>query len=256
MKNSFEKDLKEKLMSQDTPDYWDGILKKIKAGKNIDYKHKKIVKLRNWYTYVAAGIAIIVCSVIFLNQFVGMSTNNTDTAQIQSEQDNNIVNEAVNKIENNIYINQVSSLAKSKIKLPEGYYSENMTYTQYTNSVGLNKIMKLPSDMSILRDSTKVYYNSDGSIFMMNGFKFELSSNEDKYIKIRIQKDTIPLTDLLYELSTEIESNIGNSKLVIGYNKESDIYISNFINNGIGFSLEAKAISQEEVVKFIESIVE
>ncbi len=268
MKNSFEKDLKKKLIAEaeETPNYWGKISKKLDLEENrqVTYQRKKILSIRPRYALIAASF-VIICSFMLADNFLGypfnsIKGNDSDTAanivntdKVKSGENNNSLS-----IENKIHINKINNLSSTKIKLPDGYYTKELSYNQYISELGINKNIEIPKDMFISKDTTKIYYNPDGSIFLMNGFVYSTPSqdNKDRSVQLRFQQGQIPLTDLLYAFDTETESSFGSTNAVIGYNEKTDTFISNFIHEEIGYSLKAVGLSQDEFVQIIASIVQ
>jgi|GEM_PF-6392508 len=233
--SKFEFKLKESLKEEalQAPDYWEKISKKA----NIPYNGRMTMKespkrnlLRLRYVMPAVfGLAFIV-----MLSMISLPNNN--------------------KVENLIINNIVGSMG-SKIALPENGTTENVSYETYLEKANMNLDLWLPTGLNNTEDAY-VYYNEDGTIFMMSGYTFSNPSTGES-LTVRFQNDTLPLTDTMYQLENEEATTINGEKVVIGYYEELDTYYTAFIHKGIGYELiSMQGISQEDFINVIQSIIQ
>lgn len=233
--SKFEFKLKEALKREATnaPDYWDNISKKA----NIHYNGRITMKespkrnlLRLRYVIPAVfGLAFVV-----MLSLISFPNNN--------------------KVES-IVINNIGGSMGSKIGLPENGTTDTVSYETYLERANMDLDLWLPKGLENTEDAY-VYYNEDGTIFMMSGYTFSNPSSGES-LTIRFQEDSLPLTDTRYQLENEEITTINDEDIVIGYYKELDAYYTAFIYQGIGYDLTGmQGISQEDFINVIQSILQ
>lgn len=159
-----------------------------------------------------------------------------------------------NKVEN-LVINNIVGSTGAKIRLPENGTTETLSYENYLEKAGMNLDLWLPTGLENT-DDAYVYYNDDGSEFMMSGYTFSNPSSGESLI-IKFQKDALPMTDTRYQLENEKVTTINGVDVVIGYSKDLDAYLTAFIYKGIGYELTGmQGISQEDFIRIIQSIIQ
>ena len=143
----------------------------------------------------------------------------------------------------------------SKIGLPENGTTETVSYESYLEKANMNIDLWLPTGLENTEDAY-VYYNEDGTVFMMSGYTFS-NPNSGENLTIRFQNDTLPLTDTRYQLENEEVTIINGEDIIIGYYKELDSYYTAFMYKSIGYELTGmQGISQEDFIKVIQSIIQ
>ncbi|MDF2943297.1 MAG: hypothetical protein K0S01_2155 [Herbinix sp.] len=245
--NKFEAEVKEalKTSSEHTPDYWENISKKT----NIPYNGRIIMKnspKKNIFRvrYIAPAVCAfaLVATIPFLP---GLGNNSpskgNDVANIQTVE--------------NLNINNISNAISAKIRLPENGTTETISYDNYLKQANMNLNLWLPTGLEKSEDAF-IYYNEDGSEFMMSGYHFSNPST-GATLSIRFQHGALPMTDLKYQLENEETSTINGEDIVIGYSKDLDAYCTTFMYEDIGYELSgSQGISQDDFVHVIQSIVQ
>jgi hypothetical protein len=243
--NKFETKVKEALIeeAEQTPDYWETIAKKTKISYNGGIIMKKspkrnIFKLR-YAVPVVCGLALVAV-LSFTNIFENKAP---------------ILNGSGNQTVQTLQINSILSSTGAKIRLPENGTTEAISYEAYLEKANLNLDLWLPTGLENTEDAY-VYYNQDGSEFMMSGYSFS-NPNGGAYLMIRFQKDTLPITDTRYQLENQEVSTINGEDIVIGYSKDLDAYFTTFIYKGMGYEVTGmQGISQDDFVHIIQSILQ
>lgn len=155
----------------------------------------------------------------------------------------------------NLQINNISTSIGAKIRIPENGTTETVAFKDYLNKAGMNLDLFIPEGLENTDDAF-VYYNADGSEFMMSGYTFS-NPGTGAYLTVRFQKDRLPITDTKYLMDTEDTSTINGEDVVIGYSKDLGTYYSTFIYQGIGYELTGgQGISQDDFIKVIQSILQ
>jgi len=245
--NKFESKIKKSLMetAEQTPDYWENISKKTKIPYNGRIIMKKSTK-RNIFQlrYIlpaACGLALVAL-LIFINF-------NGNMAPISNNE--GLSNQTVE----NLQINSILSSTSAKIMLPENGTTETLSYDAYLEQTGMNLDLFLPTGLINTEDAF-IYYNEDGSEFMMSGYTFSDQST-GAYLMIRFQQGTLPMTDVRYQLENQEVSTINGEDIVIGYSKDLDMYFSTFMYKGTGYELNgALGIAQDDFISVIQSILQ
>ena len=233
--SKFEFKLKESLKDEaaQAPDYWENISRKA----NIPYNGRMIMKKSpktnlfrlRYFVPAVCGLALIV-----MLSLVNFQNNN--------------------KVDN-LFINNIVSSMGSKIRLPENGTTETLSYETYLDQAGMNLDLWLPTGLENTEDAF-VYYNEDGTIFMMSGYTF-INSSSGESLTIRFQEGALPLTDTRYQLENEKATTINGEDIVIGYYKDLDTYFTTFIYKGIGYELTTmQGISQEDFINIIQSVLQ
>jgi hypothetical protein len=245
--NKFETKIKKalKIEAEQSPDYWESISKKT----NIPYNggmimkkttKSKIFKLR-YAVPAVCGLALVV-----MFTFINFQSNKP------SDLGGDVIG---NQTVENLNINNILSSMSAKIRLPENGTTETLSYDAYLEKAGMNLELELPAGLENT-DDAYVYYNEDGSEFMMSGFTFHNPST-GAYLTIRFQKEALPITDTRFQLEKQEVSTINGEDIVIGYNKELDTYFTTFMYQGIGYELNGvQGISQEDFISVIQSILQ
>jgi len=233
--SKFEFKLKEALKEEaaQVPDYWENISKKA----NIPYNGRITMKESPKRNLLRLRYVIpVVCGLAFVVMLSLISFPNN------------------NKVEN-LFINNIVGSMGSKIGLPENGTTQTVSYETYLEKANMNLDLWLPTGLENTEDAY-VYYNEDGTIFMMSGYTFSNPSSGES-LTIRFQNDTLPLTDTRYQLENEEITIINGEGIVIGYYKELDAYYTAFMYKGIGYDLTGmQGISQEDFINVIQSIIQ
>lgn len=233
--SKFEFKLKESLKEEaaQAPDYWENISRKANIpynGRIMTLKkspEKNLFRLRYLVPVVCLAIVVMLSLIKFPNN---------------------------NKVENLIINNIVGSMG-SKIRLPENGTTETVSYETYLEQADMDLDLWLPTGLENKEDAY-VYYNEDGTLFMMSGYTFRNPSSGES-LTIRFQNDSLPLTDTRYQLENEEPTKINGEDIVIGYYKDLDAYITAFMYKGMGYELTGmQGISQEDLIKVIQSIIQ
>jgi len=244
--NKLESKIKKSLMeaAEQTPDYWENISKKT----NVPYNGRTIMKNSNkrnifqlrYLLPTACGLAIV-AMLIFINFGNKPPISN----------DEGLSNQTVE----NLQINSILSSTSAKIMLPENGTTETLSYDAYLEQTEMNLDLFLPTGLINTEDAF-IYYNEDGSEFMMSGYTFN-NQNTGAYLTIRFQQGTLPMTDVRYQLENQEVSTINGEDIVIGYSKDLDMYFSTFMYKGTGFELNgAQGITQDDLIRVIQSILQ
>lgn len=158
------------------------------------------------------------------------------------------------KVEN-LFINNIVGSMGAKIRLPENGTTETLSYETYLEQAGMNLNLWLPTGFKNAEDAF-VYYNEDGTEFMMSGYTFSNPSSGES-LTIRFQNDTLPLTDTRYQLENQETTSINGEDIVIGYYKDLDAYFTSFIYKGIGYELTGmQGLSQDDFIHIVQSILQ
>ena len=245
--NKFEAKVKESLKTaaEQTPDYWEDISKKT----NIPYNGRIIMKksperniFRLRYLVPATCGLALVAMLAFIN-FPGNNAPNLggDVTSTQTVE--------------NLNINNILSTISAKIRLPENGTTEELSYDAYLEKTGMGLDLWLPTGLDT-KENAFVYYNEDGTEFMMSGFAFSNPSTGAN-IRIRFQQGNLPITDVRYQLEKEAVSTINGEDIVIGYNKELDAYVTTFMYQDIGYELSGgQGVSQDDFIQVVQSILQ
>ena len=243
--NKFEAKIKKSLgtEAEQSPDYWESISKKTNIPYNGRMIMKKITKSNMFKLRYAVpavcGLALV--AIIFLTNIPGNNPSGGDLVDNQTVE--------------NLQINNIVSSNGAKIRLPENGTTEAVSYNDYLVQAGMNLDLWLPTGLENTEDAY-VYYNEDGSEFMMSGYTFSNLST-GSYLMVRFQKDVLPMTDTKYQLENQVTSTINGEDIVIGYSEELDAYFTTFIYDGIGYELTGmQGISQDDFISIIQSILQ
>jgi hypothetical protein len=241
----FESKLKEALKNDaaQAPDYWENISQKTNITLNRRMIMEKTTKRNSFKLRYAVpafcGLALV--ATLAATNFLGDKAPISDSNITQSVE--------------NLQINNISTSIGAKIKLPENGTTETVAYKDYLTKAGMNLDLYVPEGLENTDDAF-VYYNADGSEFMMSGYTFH-NSGTGAYLTVRFQKDTLPMTDTKYLMDTEDTSTINGEDVVIGYSKDLGAYYSTFIYQGIGYELTGgQGVTQDDFVKVIQSILQ
>jgi len=245
--SKFEAKLKKALHESvaNTPDYWEDISKKT----NIPYDGRMIMKKtpeRNIFRLryaVPAVCGFALVAVLLLTNIMGNKQPNLggDVNGTQTVE--------------NLQINNIISSIGAKIRIPEDGTTETVPYDKYLEQAGMSLNLWLPKGLANTEDAF-VYYNADGSEFMMGGYTFSDPSTGESLL-IRFQKDSLPITDTKYQFDNQLSSKINGEDIVIGYSAEQDAYYTTFIYKGIGYDLTGtQGFSQEDFISVIQSILQ
>jgi hypothetical protein len=167
-----------------------------------------------------------------------------------------------------IVINKVGSKVSSKLFIPEDAYNKDLTLAELTQYFGKNPMPTVPSEFTPVSDKASIIFNADGSILFMSPFTYSKDANDpdSPSISIQLNKGKLPPRDCIYT-TTPIDSVIGNTKLTIGLMKETDsldatspteaydVYTSQFIYNGVGYSISASRIDEKAFVNILKTII-
>lgn len=243
--NRFESKLKEALKNDaaQTPDYWENISQKTNITWNRRMYMEKTTKKNNFKLRYAVpafcGLALV--ATLAATNLLGDKAPVSDSNITQSVE--------------NLQINNISTSIGAKIRIPENGTTETVAFKDYLNKAGMNLDLFIPEGLENTDDAF-VYYNADGSEFMMSGYTF-LNPGTGAYLTVRFQKDRLPITDTKYLMDTEDTSTINEEDVVIGYSKDLGVYYSTFIYQGIGYELTGgQGVSQDDFVKVIQSILQ
>lgn len=243
--NKFEAKIKKslKMEAEQSPDYWESISKKTNIPYNgrINMKklpERKILRLR-YAVPAVCGLALL--AILFLTKIPGNNPSGGDLVNTQTVE--------------NLKINNITSSIGAKIGLPENGTTETVSYEDYLVQAGMSLELSLPTGLENTEDAY-VYYNEDGTEFMMSGYTFSNSSTGES-LTVRFQKDVLPMTDTKYQLENQEISTINGEDIVIGYSKDLDAYFTTFIYKGIGYELTGmQGISQDNFISIVQSILQ
>jgi hypothetical protein len=169
-----------------------------------------------------------------------------------------------------LYINEVEGIRSSKLRIPEGSYSKDLSMSELKEYFGRNPVPVIPTGLKQAGDTTNIMFHADGSIFYMHGIQLTKDINDAKSpnIVIQINKGAMPLNDRFYKGDVEKESNIGTTKLIIGamkmgenYSEQGvatsyyDVYYSQFMYEGIGYNISAERVSADAFMELLEGII-
>jgi len=167
---------------------------------------------------------------------------------------------------------------------PETTYSEIWGLEQLIDFLGREfRPRNVPNDLIEMNDPAwEVIFNNDGTMIpFSNSFTLTYSESFDeeydplrRVLDIQVAKDSLPFRCALYMTDTETPSNIGGLEIVVGYLQMGygpytvtpdgqdntpagyyDVYIAEFMCDGIGFFVEGLNLTQEEFVEVLLSIV-
>lgn len=216
------------------------------------------------YGTLAACMAIVLVSVFFLQNMLNKSSSGYPVHLSAGK------TITLTDGKGKIYINEVGRSISSKLRVPEGSYSKDLSMSELNQYFGRNPLPTTSKDFKPESNSVNIMFNADGSIFYMSPLRYYKGTNDEVSPKINIQLDKgkLPIRDCFYKGNVEKESVIGNTKLVIGSiqmgekftdqgtpTEYYDVYYSQFIYNGIGYNISAERVDGDMFIGLLESII-
>lgn len=212
------------------------------------------------YSVLAAGMAILIITAIFLNN-KGLLADGK-IAQLKA-------GDSITVSKSTIYINKIEGTASSKLFIPEGSTSKDYTMEQLTELFGRNPMPAIPKDFKALSNGTNITFDPDGKMLFMSSLSYsmDIDNPDAPSIDIKLNRSSLPPKDCIYSNDAK-ESVIGNTKVVIGamimedkFNDNGkptetyDVYSAEFIYDEIGYNITAKRTDGETFINLLNSII-
>lgn len=166
---------------------------------------------------------------------------------------------------NKVYFNKPGddAVTAAKLVLPEGEKKE-LTLEEVNRYYGRDMSdCYIPENLvkNNLKEKFDFYYDGDivTSDRAVLWYSIEGGTGPDySYMEIEFQKGKIPLSDMIYADSDIKESTINGKKVTFTaeFQEGSTNYKAEFLNNEIGYRVQGIAISQEEFMKVIYSLLD
>lgn len=166
---------------------------------------------------------------------------------------------------NKVYFNKPGddAVTAAKLVLPEGEKKE-LTLEEVNRYYGRDMSdCYIPENLvkNNLKEKFDFYYDGDivTSDRAVLWYSIEGGTGPDyPYMEIEFQKGKIPLSDMIYSDSDIKESTINGKKVTFTaeFQEGSTNYKAEFFNNEIGYRVQGVAISQEEFMKVIYSLLD
>lgn len=166
---------------------------------------------------------------------------------------------------NKVYFNKPGddAVTAAKLVLPEGEKKE-LTLEEVNRYYGRDMSdCYIPENLvkNNLKEKFDFYYDGDivTSDRAVLWYSIEGGTGPDyPYMEIEFQKGKIPLSDMIYSDSDIKESTINGKKVTFTaeFQEGSTNYKAEFFNNEIGYRVQGIAISQEEFMKVIYSLLD
>lgn len=166
---------------------------------------------------------------------------------------------------NKVYFNKPGddAVTAGKLVLPEGEKKE-LTLEEVNRYYGRDMSdCYIPENLvkNNLKEKFDFYYDGDivTSDRAVLWYSIEGGTGPDyPYMEIEFQKGKIPLSDMIYSDSDIKESTINGKKVTFTaeFQEGSTNYKAEFFNNEIGYRVQGIAISQEEFMKVIYSLLD
>ena len=209
-----------------------------------------------------AGIGIIICVILGFMMLAGIglwiknSDNPADATYSASWQSDG----------NEVYFNEISNdkeLSEAKLVLPDGtrkeltleevnqYYGRDMSDCYIPENLKQNntgdKFDFYYDGDAVTSDCTTIWYSAEGE-----------STNDTPYLAIQFEKERLPQSDEIYTDNDVEESTINGKKITFTaeFPEGSSRYTAEFLDSGIGYRISGNAISQEEFMKVIDSLLD
>ena len=231
----------------------------IKVDENLirELTIKMKEKPRRWkrhYSIAAASLAVIILTAAFIYSKTGM-VSDKKIAQLT-------VGDSItlSKGKDTIYINKIEGISSGKLFIPEGAYTKEYTIDKLSDVFGRNPIPKIPEAFKTTSNTTSITFDAQGKMLFMSAISYSMDINnpEAASINIKLNKNTLPPKDCLYNNDTVKESAIGSTKVLVGampVGNKSYIYSAEFIYKEIGYNITVKSTEGETFIDLLKSII-
>lgn len=229
----------------------------------VKMKEKQVNQNRQIrFGVLVAAMAILIASVFSVQNLIRKNSENK-VAQLSA-------GKSIKLSKGTIYINKIEGTKSSKLLIPEGSYSKEYTLPQLAEVFGKNPLPSIPKDFRPASESTNITYDSQGKMLFMSTLSYskDIEHPESPIIDIKLNKNSLPPKDCLYNTDTLKESVIGSTKVVIGSMKQGDkfnddgkpttfydMYSAEFIYNGVGYNITTRRTDGETFLNLLYSII-
>lgn len=161
---------------------------------------------------------------------------------------------------NKIVINKVDVMSADRVKLNIDIHEDDfveMSLDEMKQYYGVDIEPVVPADIKPWEDDGQYgVYKKDGGtgeIYYETTVLNYSSEDFKREVHLEISKGRIPLYDCVFS-GTEEKSVINNLEVCIGLT-DNGYYYTEFMYHGVGFTIDANGVSQEEFVNIISSVI-